>query len=122
MKKQAVFNTTIQCQTQILAIREAMEILSGKWKFHILGTLLLHDKMRFMDLLREIEGIAPKMLSKELQDMEMNRLILRSVINSKPITVEYALTDAGKTLGPLLHELATWGEAYRKTIFSKAED
>lgn len=116
MKKQAVCNISTQCQTRILAIKDAMEILSGKWKFHILGTLLLNDNMRFMDLLREVDGIAPKTLSKELQDMEMNRLITRTVINTKPITVEYALTQAGRTVEPLVNELAGWGEAYRKAL------
>ncbi|RFS21693.1 transcriptional regulator [Chitinophaga silvatica] len=118
MKKQATCNTSTQCKKRILAIKDAMEILSGKWKFHILGTLLLNEKMRFMDLLREVEGIAPKMLSKELQDMEMNRLITRSVINTKPITVEYSLTEAGRTVEPLVNELATWGEAYRNELYS----
>jgi DNA-binding HxlR family transcriptional regulator len=117
MKKQAVCNITSQCQKRILAIKDAMEILSGKWKFHILGTLLLNEKMRFMDLLREVEGIAPKMLAKELQDMEMNQLISRTVINTKPITVEYSLTEAGRTVEPLINELATWGEAYRYALY-----
>lgn len=121
MKKQAVCNTSTQCQSRISAIKDAMEILSGKWKFHILGTLLLNDKMRFMDLLREVEGIAPKMLSKELQDMEMNQLITRTVINTKPITVEYALTAAGRTVSPLIDKLAVWGEAYRNTLYQKEE-
>lgn len=119
MKKQAVCNITTQCQARILAIKDAMEILSGKWKFHILGTLLLNEKMRFMDLLREVEGIAPKMLSKELQDMEMNQLITRTIVNTKPITVEYALTAAGKTVEPLIDELASWGKTYRHALYNK---
>ena len=119
MKKEAVYNTTDLCKTRIGAIKDALEILSGKWKFHILGTLLLQRKMRFMDLLREIDGIAPKMLSKELQDMEMNQLISRTVVQTKPITVEYALTDMGETLGPLIKELAEWGIAYRSTLYNK---
>lgn len=119
MKKQAVCNVTTQCQTRILAIKDAMEILSGKWKFHILGTLLLNEKLRFMDLLREVEGIAPKMLSKELQDMEVNQLITRTIVHTKPITVEYALTEAGKTVGPLIDELAKWGTAYREALFNQ---
>lgn len=54
-----------------------MDILTGKWKIHILGTLLYSGKMRFMDLQREIAGIGPKMLAKELQDLEMNHLVMR---------------------------------------------
>ena len=61
--------------------------------------------MGFMDLMREVDGIGAKMLSKELQDMEMNRLVSRTVLDTKPITVEYKLTKYGKTLGPLLMQL-----------------
>lgn len=96
-----------------------MEILSGKWKFHILGTLIQSGKMRFMDLLREVDGIAPKMLSKELQDMEINHLVHRTVFNTKPVTVEYEITEYGKTLEPIIDEIAKWGIAYRKKVFRK---
>lgn len=121
MKKRANFNTTMSCKTQISAIRDAMEILSGKWKFHILGTLLQSDKLRFMDLMREVDGIGSKMLSKELQDMEMNHLISRTVLDTKPITVEYKLTDYGKTLEPIIDEIANWGVAYRKSIYGMSK-
>lgn len=69
-----------------------------------------------MDLLREIDGIAAKMLSKELQDMEVNQLISRTVINTKPITVEYEITEYGKTLEPIIEEIAKWGIQYREMI------
>lgn len=117
MKKQTKINVTTGCKTQISGIRDAMEILSGKWKFHILGTLLKSDKLRFMDLMREVEGIGAKMLSKELQDMEMNHLISRTVIDTKPVTVEYRLTKYGKTLEPIIDEIANWGVKYRKSIY-----
>ncbi len=121
MKKRANFNTTTSCKTQIAAIRDTMEILSGKWKFHILGTLLQSDKLRFMDLMREVDGIGSKMLSKELQDMEMNHLISRTVLDTKPITVEYKLTDYGKTLEPIIDEIANWGVEYRKSIYGTSK-
>lgn len=119
MKKQSVLNTTEICKTRILAIKDAMEILSGKWKLHILGTLLQGNKLRFMDLLREVDGIAPKMLTKELQDMEVNQLIIRSVCNTKPITVEYEVTEYGKTLQPIIDEIVNWSIAYRRSVFRK---
>lgn len=77
--------------------------------------------MRFMDLIREVDGIAAKMLSKELQDMEMNRLVSRTVLNTKPVTVEYEITEYGKTLSPIIDEIAKWGIAYRNSIYSQAE-
>ncbi|MDP2541803.1 transcriptional regulator [Tenacibaculum discolor] len=98
------------------AISDAMSVLSGKWKFHILGTLIEGNKLGFMDLLREIDGIGSKMLSKELQDLEMNRLVNRTVKNTKPITVEYTITEYGKTLAPLIDNLANWGIEYRQLV------
>ena len=112
--KKAVINNTPICQLRMQAISDAMSILSGKWKFHILGTLIEGNKLGFMDLLREIDGIGSKMLSKELQDLEMNRLINRTVKNTKPITVEYTITEYGKTLAPLIDNLANWGINYRQ--------
>lgn len=75
--------------------------------------------MRFMDLLRELDGIAAKMLSKELQDMEMNHLVSRTVLDTKPITVEYAVTEYGQTLKPIIDEIAKWGAAYRTALYKK---
>ena len=105
------------CHYRINAVKDSMELLTGKWKIHILGTLLYGGKMRFMDLQREINGIGSKILSKELQDSEMNQLITRKVLNTKPITVEYDLTDFGKTLEPLIDAIAQWGIDYRETLF-----
>lgn len=117
MKKEAVVNNNEVCQMRITAIKDTMEVLSGKWKFHILGTLLQRDKLRFMELLREVDGIGTKMLSKELQDMEMNQLVKRTVFNTKPVTVEYEITEHGKTLAPIIDEIAKWGTTYRNSIY-----
>lgn len=117
MKKKAVVNDTLVCRVRMQAISDTMSILSGKWKFHILGTLIEGCKLGFMDLLREVDGIGTKMLSKELQDLEMNQLIKREVMNTKPITVKYSLTERGKTLAPVIDELAKWGINYRQSIY-----
>lgn len=116
MKKKAVINNTPICRLRMQAISDSMSVLSGKWKFHILGTLLPDNKLGFMDLLREVDGIGTKMLSKELQDLEMNHLVSRTVMDTKPITVEYAITEQGRTLSPIIDELANWGIAYRSSI------
>lgn len=105
---------------RMLAIKDTMEILSGKWKFHIMGTLLQQDKLRFTDLLREIDGIRAKMLSKELQDMELNLLVKRNVMDTKPITVEYEVTEFGRSLQPIIDEIALWGTAYRAALHQKS--
>lgn len=105
-----------ECREQIRALSDTMELLSGKWKLIILGTLLRNGTMRFMELKRTLVGIAPKKLSKDLQDLELNRLITREVKDTKPITVEYSLTDHGRTLDTLLGEAIEWGLKHRKEI------
>lgn len=121
MKKNAEINSSPVCQVRMRAISDAMSLLSGKWKFHILGTLIEGNTLGFMDLLREINGIGTKMLSKELQDLEMNNLISRTVMNTKPITVEYSITEYGKSLSSLIDELTKWGSEYRKSVYEKGE-
>src|SRR5690554_4632171 len=116
MKKKAIVNDTPVCQVRMQAISDTMSILSGKWKFHILGTLIEGCKLGFMDLLREIDGIGSKMLSKELQDLERNHLVSRTVMDTKPITVNYEITEYGSTLAPLINELANWGIEYRQSL------
>lgn len=116
MKKTKAINSSPICQVRMQAISDAMSLLSGKWKFHILGTLIEGNTLGFMDLMREVNGIGTKMLSKELQDLEMNNLIIRTVINTKPITVEYSISEQGKTLSPLIDEMAKWGSAYRASM------
>jgi DNA-binding HxlR family transcriptional regulator len=117
MKKTAEINATPICKVRMQAISDTMSLLSGKWKFHILGTLIEGNTLGFMDLLREINGIGTKMLSKELQDLEVNNLVNRKVMNTKPITVEYSITEYGKTLSPLIDEMAKWGIDYRKKVY-----
>lgn len=110
------------CKYRINAVKDSMELLTGKWKIHILGTLLYGGKMRFTDLQKEVGDIGSKMLSKELQDLEMNKLLTRTVLNTKPITVEYELTDFGKTLEPIIDHIAQWGIDYRETLFGKKNE
>jgi len=107
---------SVDHKQRLLGMNDAMEVLSGKWKIQLIGTLIFNGKMRFMDLLREIEGIAAKMLSKELQDLEMHQIITRTVLQTKPITVEYEITDYGKSLRPLIIEITSWGISHRKKI------
>jgi len=107
-----------ECVQQILAIKDTMELISGKWKILIVATLLLNGTMRFMQLKKALNGIASKKLSYDLQELEINKLISRTVVKSKPITVEYTLTDHGRTLDNLIGELMGWGLNHRREIIN----
>ncbi len=101
---------------RLLGMGDAMEVLSGKWKLPLLATLLFGGAQRFSDLLREVDGIGAKMLSKELQDLEAHQLVTRKVLQTKPITVEYEITPYGRSLENLVVEIIAWGLDHRHTI------
>lgn len=101
---------------RMLAIGDAMDVLGGKWRIPIVGALSFGGKMRFTDLLRSIPGIGAKMLSKELQDLEANQLLTRTVKQTKPITVEYEMTPYGLTLNNVICEIVSWGVSHREKI------
>jgi DNA-binding HxlR family transcriptional regulator len=119
MKKKMIHEPAA-CAGRMLAIRDTLELLSGKWKIQIIGTLIFENSMKFMELKRNIPGIGAKMLSKELQELEINQLITRTVCDTKPITVEYKITPYGLTLEPIIAELARWGSNHRKHLFSNS--
>jgi DNA-binding HxlR family transcriptional regulator len=83
--------------------------IGGKWKGVVLW-YLRHETLRFAELKRKIPDITEKMLSIQLQALEADGLIKREVFGEKPpIRVEYSMTDFGRTLIPMLEEIAKWG-------------
>jgi DNA-binding HxlR family transcriptional regulator len=101
---------------KILALKDAIELLSGKWKFCILLNLYNYGTLRFKDLQETSVGITPKVLSKELQELEENQLITRTVNNTKPVTVSYALTPHAIEIQPVINALVDFGLKHRSKI------
>ena len=97
------------------AIQDSMEIIQGRWKMSIIA-LLCNGEFRYSELERGLPKITPRMLSKELRELEINGLILRTVYDSRPIKVTYKLADYGYTLVPLIIELTNWGKQHREKI------
>jgi len=110
--------TRKQCTNRIMAIHDVMDILNGKWKVSIIACLC-YQKMRYTDILKEVNGISGKMLSRDLKELEANLLITRTVLTTKPITVEYELTEYGSTLKDVINVIAAWGFEHRKKIIAK---
>lgn len=109
--------TPPQCKSAHQAVRDTLEVVSGKWKLVIL-VALMRQTMRFRELGREIH-ISPRVLAKELQEMELNQLVTRTVCATRPVTVEYAVTDYGRTLAPVLQALRDWGNLHHEAIVGK---
>ena len=117
----ATQHTVGECTKSILPVRDALEVLSGKWKLPIIISLIFGNK-RFSQIAKEIPNITDKMLSKELRDLESNCLVKRTVYDSIPVVVEYTLTDYGHTLKPVIEVLRNWGISHRNRIMGKAEE
>ena len=114
-KENVVQSKQGDCSRTLFAIQDTLDLISGKWKIKVIS-VLLYGKKNFTDLQRQIDGLGAKMLSKELQDLEINGLITRTVNATKPITVTYELTPYGHTLKAVIKELAEWGIEHRHKI------
>jgi DNA-binding HxlR family transcriptional regulator len=108
------------CTQRMRALDDTLDLLSGKWKLALIARLC-YQPLRYSALLREVTGISGKVLSRELQDLETNGLIVREVSASKPLTVTYSLSDTGRSLKALTDSLADWGLAHRARIMGAAQ-
>lgn len=109
------------CKIHIRGVEDAMSLLNGKWKAIIISYLYYTGKMRFMDIKRQVEGIASKTLSKELKDLEMNQLVTRTQNDTMPVSVNYEITDFGRSLQHVINALGEWGIKYRQHIIQENE-
>jgi DNA-binding HxlR family transcriptional regulator len=95
-----------------------LDVVGGKWKL-VLISILRDGKKRFKELSREA-GITPRILSKELQELEMNGLVNREVCDTKPVTVEYSLTAYSESLSDVIMAMHKWGIDHRRKILDQA--
>ncbi|MEM8510083.1 MAG: winged helix-turn-helix transcriptional regulator [Bacteroidota bacterium] len=87
-----------------------MGIIGGKWKTVILF-YLIEGPLRYNEIRKKMPGVTERTLSLQLQQLQADGVITRKVYTQKPpLKVEYALTDFGKTLIPLLQTIADWGD------------
>ncbi|MBK1665044.1 transcriptional regulator [Rhodospirillum rubrum] len=91
-----------QCPT-----RQVLDRIADKWTVLILG-LLVERPYRFNEMRRAIDGISQKMLSQTLRRLERDGLVLRTVIPTTPVSVDYAITPLGHTLAAALDPLFAW--------------
>jgi DNA-binding HxlR family transcriptional regulator len=97
-----------------MAMQDTLDVVGGKWKL-VLISILRNGTLRFKELAREAE-ITPRILSKELKELELNGLVKRTVRDTRPVTVEYSLTPYSKTLGDMVVAMHNWGVQHRKHL------
>ena len=89
-------------------VRRSMDVLEGKWTLLIVRDLLVEPR-RFGELLITLGGVSPKVLTERLRSLEAGGILTRTVYPEVPLRVEYALTERGRELRPVIDALATWG-------------
>ena len=97
----------------VCPINRAVAALADKWKILIILTLQT-GTVRFGELLKHLEGIAPKVLTRQLRSLEHDGLVVRTVFAEVPPRVEYALTRSGLSLLPILPSAPILGNGKRR--------
>ena len=90
-----------------------VSVIGSKWKLLILQQLSA-GPMRFTELQASLGGISKKVLSTTLLSLHEDGIVIRDVHTGSPISVEYTLSDIGRSLQPVLDAMGAWGARYRK--------
>ncbi len=96
-------------------VATTVSLIGSKWKLLILRNLLARP-WRFNELQKSLEGISQKVLTDSLRSMESDGIITRTVFPEVPPRVEYALSDLGETLRPIIKSMEVWGTDYKKKL------
>ena len=96
----------------ICPVATTVQIIGSKWKLLILRNLMQRP-WRFNELKKDLDGISQKVLTDSLRSMETDGIISRTVYAEVPPRVEYALSEIGETLRPVMDAMAEWGGKYK---------
>ena len=96
-------------------VATTVQLIGSKWKLLIIRNLLQRP-WRFNELKRSLDGISQKVLTDSLRSMEEDGLITRTVYPEVPPHVEYALSETGESMRPILMAMQSWGTNYKKTL------
>lgn len=96
-------------------VATTLMLIGNKWKIFIIQQLM-DRPFRFSELRRAIPGISEKVLTDNLRAMEKDGLITRTVFPEVPPRTEYALSELGNTMRPIIESMATWGTGYQQIV------
>ena len=95
-------------------VATTFQMIGSKWKLLIMRNLLQRP-WRFNELKKDLEGISQKVLTDSLRSMEADGIITRTVYPEVPPRVEYALSDLGESMRPIMDAMEIWGTEYKKS-------
>ena len=94
-------------------VATTVQMIGSKWKLLIMRDLLARP-WRFNELKKDLEGISQKVLTDSLRSMESDGIITRTVYPEVPPRVEYALSELGESMRPIMDAMEIWGTEYKK--------
>lgn len=100
-------------------VATTVQLIGSKWKLLIMRNLLARP-WRFNELKRSLDGISQKVLTDSLRSMESDGLITRTVFPEIPPRVEYALSELGDSMRPIIQAMEAWGGHYQSTFSNEA--
>ena len=96
-------------------VATTLQLIGNKWKILILRNLMARP-WRFNEMLRSIPGISQKVLTDNLRALENDEIITRTVFPEVPPRVEYALSDLGESMRPIIKSMEVWGTGYQQLV------
>jgi len=102
---------------EVRALQDTIYVIGGKWRLPIINAICNGNK-RFREIERSIPGITTRMLSRELKEMELNKIIKRTVYPNSPVLVEYESTEYCTIFGDIILEMIKWGIGHWKMMRS----
>lgn len=96
-------------------VATTVQLIGSKWKLLIMRNLLARP-WRFNELKKDLEGISQKVLTDSLRSMEADGIITRTIYPEVPPRVEYALSELGESMRPIMNAMELWGKNYKENI------
>ena len=96
-------------------VATTVSLIGSKWKLLIMRNLLVRP-WRFNELQKSLDGISQKVLTDSLRSMEADGIITRTVYPEVPPRVEYALSELGESMRPIIKSMENWGVEYKKNL------
>jgi len=103
---------TLNDKTYTCPVDVTLGFIGGNWKQLILSHLHWREAKSYADIRNNLPGVSEKMLSQQLKELERDKLIGKNILSSKPLRVEYFLTESGKSLSPMYDFISQWGIKY----------
>ncbi len=102
-------------------VATTVQLIGSKWKILIIRNLM-NRPWRFNELKRDLKGISQKVLTDSLRSMEKDGIVTRTVYPEVPPRVEYALSELGRSMAPIIKAMEIWGTEYKEKYAQRTRD